>query len=51
VRAIVDRIRALVLPTGVLGLWTDQDGVLDDVLEPVLEAGQSSKCAPAELLH
>jgi hypothetical protein len=34
VRHIVDRIRALLLPVGVLGLWTDEQGVLQDVLEP-----------------
>ena len=45
VRQIVDRIRRLLLPAGVLGLWTDEDGVLQDVLEPE----QTSECEPAEL--
>jgi hypothetical protein len=41
VRRIVQRIRTLMLPSGVLGLWTDEDGALLDVLEP-------STCAEAE---
>ena len=45
VRAIVDRIRALLLPAGVLGLWTDEDGALQDVLDPA----QPAECETPEL--
>ena len=34
VRRIVQRIRALLLPAGVMGIWTDELGALQDILEP-----------------
>jgi hypothetical protein len=33
-RRIVHRIRSLLLPAGVLGIWTDEDGALQEMLEP-----------------
>lgn len=32
VRRIVERIRSLLLPVGVMGIWTDESGNLQDVL-------------------
>lgn len=49
VRAIVDRIRTLLLPAGVLGLWTDEDGALQDVLEPAQPA--EPEACELQLLH
>ena len=34
VRRVVRRIRSLLLPTAVLGFWTDADGRLDDAIQP-----------------
>jgi hypothetical protein len=34
VRRIVQRIRSLLLPAGVMGIWTDERGTLQDILEP-----------------
>jgi hypothetical protein len=45
VRRIVERIRSLLLPAGVMGIWTDEDGALQDILEPA-ECGERE---PAEL--
>ena len=45
VRRIVQRIRSLLLPAGVMGIWTDERGTLQDILEPA-ETGQHE---PAEL--
>jgi hypothetical protein len=39
VRRIVERIRALQLPAGVMGIWTDETGALQDILEPA-ECGE-----------
>lgn len=33
VRRIVERIRALLLPAGVMGIWTDPQGDLEEILE------------------
>jgi hypothetical protein len=47
VRRIAGRIRSLLLPAGVMGMWTDEHGDLQDVLEPVeaveREAGPSDE--------
>jgi hypothetical protein len=48
VRRIVQRIRTLMLPSGVLGLWTDEDGALLDVLEP---STCSEAETPLQLMH
>ena len=34
VKRIVQGIRSLLLPTGVMGVWTDERGALQDILEP-----------------
>ena len=39
VRRIVQRIRSLLLPAGVMGIWTDERGALQDILEPAECAG------------
>jgi hypothetical protein len=39
VRRIVQRIRSLLLPAGVMGIWTDETGALQDILEPA-ECGE-----------
>ena len=43
-RRIVERIRSLLLPAGVMGIWTDEHGTLQDILEPAdcgeLEPGE-----------
>lgn len=33
-RRIVRRIRSLLLPSAVIGFWTDEDGALLDIVEP-----------------
>jgi hypothetical protein len=38
VRRIVERVRSLLLPAGVMGIWTDERGVLQDVLEPAVRS-------------
>ena len=35
VRRIVRHVRSFLLPTAVLGFWTDEDGWLEDVVEPL----------------
>jgi hypothetical protein len=45
VKRIVQRIRSLLLPAGVMGIWTDERGALQDILEPA-ECGERE---PAEL--
>jgi hypothetical protein len=45
VRRIVQRIRSLLLPAGVMGIWTDERGALQDILEPA----DSDEREPAEL--
>jgi hypothetical protein len=45
VRRIVRRIKSLILPAGVIGIWTDEYGALQDVLEP----DERGECEPAEL--
>ena len=35
VRRIVRHVRSFLLPTAVLGFWTDADGWLEDLVEPV----------------
>ena len=45
VRRIVQRIRSLLLPAGVMGIWTDERGALQDILEPA-DCGERE---PAEL--
>jgi hypothetical protein len=45
VRRIVQRIRSLLLPAGVMGMWTDERGALLDILEPA-ECGERE---PVEL--
>ena len=45
VRRIVERIRSLLLPAGVMGIWTAERGALEDILEPA----ESDEREPAEL--
>ena len=45
VRRIAKRIRSLLLPAGVMGIWTDERGALLDILEPA----ECADCEPAEL--
>ena len=45
VRQIVQRLRSHFLPAGVMGIWTDERGTLQDILEPA-ECGERE---PAEL--
>jgi hypothetical protein len=45
VRRIVQRIRSLLLPAGVMGIWTDELGALQEILEPA----KCSEWEPAEL--
>lgn len=49
VRRIVERIRSLLLPAGVMGIWTDEDGRLQDILEPA-ECGER-ELAELQPLH
>lgn len=49
VRRIVQRIRALLLPAGVMGIWTDEQGALQDILEPAESAEQEA--AELQPLH
>ena len=49
VRRIVQRIRSLLLPAGVMGIWTDERGALQDILEPV-ESGER-ELAELQSLH
>ena len=48
-RRIVARIRSLLLPAGVLDIWTDEDGALQDILEPA-EAGHDDRL-PFQPVH
>ena len=45
VKRIVQRTRSLLLPAGVIGIWTDERGALKDMLEPT-DCGERE---PAEL--
>ena len=45
VHRIVQRIRSLLLPAGVMGIWTDERGALQDILEPANDGEHE----PAEL--
>jgi hypothetical protein len=49
VRRIVQRIRSLLLPAGVMGIWTDESGTLQDILEPA-ECGER-ELAELQPLH
>ena len=49
VRRIVRRIRSIPLPAPVMGLWTDADGSLRDVLDP--DDGRPSSRAELEAVH
>ena len=49
VRRIVQRTRSLLLPAGVMGIWTDERGALQDILEPAESAEQ--ELAELQPLH
>ena len=49
VRRIVQRIRSLLLPAGVMGIWTDEGGALQDILEPAESGGRER--AELQSLH
>jgi hypothetical protein len=49
VRRIAQRIRSLLLPAGVLGIWTDEDGRLQDILEPAV--CEEPEARELELVH
>jgi hypothetical protein len=49
VRRIVQRIRSLLLPAGVMGIWTDEHGALQDILQPA-EPGEG-ELADLQPLH
>ena len=49
VRRIVQRIQSLLLPASVMGLWTDECGALQEILEPA-ECGER-ELGELQLMH